>query len=250
MTENKVPEIKPNKHIEYECKQSKFEHVPKLPMRAMILSPSGGGKTVLLQNMILDMYRGCFNIIYIFSPSVDIDHTWKPVKDYIAKEIKPHEREKLYCDNYDPVELEAIIDKQHKVINYLKSQGHTNMFQILIVIDDWADDPSFTRNSKLLHQLYIRGRHQCISTITSTQVYIAISPIVRKHITQLFVFRLRNYGDLEAWIDELSVVYDKKTLHQLYRIATDKSIFLYINLMVDNIHEMFFINFDKQFMIR
>ena len=115
----------------------------------------------------------------MFSPSVDIDHTWKPVKDYIAKEIKPHEREKLYFDNYDPVELEAIIDKQHKLINYLKSQGHTDMFQILIVIDDWADDPSFTRNSKLLHQLYIRGRHQRISTITSTPVYKAISPIVR-----------------------------------------------------------------------
>ena len=68
------------------------------------------------------MYKGCFNIIYIFSPSVDIDHTWKPVKEYIAKEIKPHERENIYFDKYDPVELEAIIDKQHKVINYLKSQ--------------------------------------------------------------------------------------------------------------------------------
>ena len=83
-----VPEIKPVKHIEYERRQSKYEHVPKLAMRAMILAPSGSGKTVLLQNMISDMYRGCFNIIYMFSPSIDIDHTWKPVKDYIAKEIK------------------------------------------------------------------------------------------------------------------------------------------------------------------
>ena len=128
----------------------------------------------------------------------------------------------IYFDDYDPVELEAIIDKPHTVIHFSKAQGHTNMFAILTVIDDWADDPSFTRNSKLLHQLYIRGRHQCISTITSTQVYKAISPIVRKHITQLFVFRLRNYGDLQAWIDELSAVHDKETLHQLCRIATEK----------------------------
>ena len=83
------------KHIEYECKQSKYgDHVPKLPMRSRTLSPSGGGKTVLLQNMILDIYRGCFNRIYTFSPSIDIDHTWRPVKYYIAKELKPHEREK------------------------------------------------------------------------------------------------------------------------------------------------------------
>ena len=49
-------------------------------------------------------------------------------KDYIAKEIKPHEKEKLYFDTYDPVEVEAIIEKQHKVTNYLKLQGHTKVF--------------------------------------------------------------------------------------------------------------------------
>jgi len=251
MAENKAPYIKPVQHREYECKQSKYEHVPKLPMRSMILSPSGGGKTVLLQNMILDIYRGCFNRIYIFSPSVDIDHTWQPVKDYIAKEIKPNEREKIYFDTYDPVELEAIIDKQHKVINYLKSQGHTKMFQILIVIDDFSDDPSFTRNSKLLHQLYIRGRHQCISTITSTQVYKVISPIVRKNLTHLFVFRLRNYADLEGWIEELSAVYDKKTLHQLYRLATDAPHgFLYIDLMQKDKTKMFTMNFQSRLIPR
>ena len=67
MTENKAPVIAPIKHIEYECKQFKYgDHVPKLPMRSMILAPSGSGKTVLLQNMILDIYRGCFSIIYIY----------------------------------------------------------------------------------------------------------------------------------------------------------------------------------------
>ena len=181
MTEQKAPTIIPISLKEFECKQSKYgEVVPKLPMRSMILGPSGSGKGVLLTNMILDIYRGCFDIIYIFSPSVDIDHTWNPVKEYITKEIKPNEKEQIYFDHYDPIELEAIMDKQHKVITYLKSQGHTNMFHILIVIDDFADDPSFTRNSKLLHHLYIRGRHQFISTITYTQVYKVISPILRK----------------------------------------------------------------------
>ena len=41
-------------------------------------------------------------------------------------------------------------------------------------------------------------------------------------MTHLFVYRLRNASDLEAWIEELSGVYDKKTLHQLYTLATDK----------------------------
>ena len=60
MSETKVPTTTLIKHKEFLSKQSAYDHVPKLPMRAMILSPSGGGKTVLLQNMILDIYRGCF----------------------------------------------------------------------------------------------------------------------------------------------------------------------------------------------
>ena len=71
-----TPDIKPIKVKEYEVKQSKYQSCGRLPMRAMICGPSGSGKTILLQNMILDIYKGCFSRIYIFSPSVDIDHTW------------------------------------------------------------------------------------------------------------------------------------------------------------------------------
>ena len=60
----------------------------------------------MLVNMITDIYKGCFNIVCMFSPSVDIDHTWQPVEDYIAKEIKPNEKEKVYFDSYEPAELE------------------------------------------------------------------------------------------------------------------------------------------------
>ena len=102
------------------------------------------------------------------------------------------------------------------------------MFQILVVINDFADSPEFTRHGKLLHELYIRGRHHCISTITSTHVYKVISPILHKHTTLLFVFRLRNVADLEAWIGDLNAVYDKKTLHQLYSLATEApQLFIY-----------------------
>jgi len=242
-----TPKIQPYKHTEFSNKQSTFEHVPKLPMRAMIVGPSGSGKTILLQNMILNIYRNCFERIYIFSPSVDIDHSWNPVKEYIKKEIKPSDKEKCLFDSYEPEELHKIITKQHKVTEYMKSQGKTKLFQILIVIDDWADDPQFTRNSKLLHQLYIRGRHICCSTITSTQVYKAISPIVRKNMTQLFIYRLRNQADLLAIIEEVSAVHNPKVLHELYAVATrDPHSFLYINMMAKSVDDMFFKNFDER----
>ena len=69
----------------------------------------------------------------------------------------------------------------------------------------------------------MRGGHYMISTITSTQVYKQISPIVRKSITNIVIYRLRNYGDLESMIEEMSAIYDiKKTLLQMYHEAVSE----------------------------
>ena len=238
-----APTIKPIALKEYESKQSKYGHCSKLPMRSMMVGPSGSGKTILLQNMVLDIYKDCFSRIYIFSPSINIDHSWNPVKDYIRDHIKPNDRETIYFDNYDASALENIINTQHKVVLYQKEQNHNNIYQIRIIIDDFADSPEFTRQSKLLHQLYIRGRHQFISTITATQVFKAISPIVRKNITDLYVFRLRNYNDLEGIIEEVSALYSKKALHELYKEATSEPYgFLYVKLTAKDKTEMLFKN--------
>ena len=75
-----IPKIEPIKVLEFQVKQSKYEMVGKLLTRAIICAPSGGGKTVLLSNLILDVYRGCFSRVYIFSPSIDIDYTWARMK--------------------------------------------------------------------------------------------------------------------------------------------------------------------------
>ena len=240
-----TPSLKPIELKEHTCKQGHYgDIVHKLPMRSMLVGPSGSGRTVLLTNTILDIYKGCFSRIYIWSPSIEVDNTWRPVKNYIRDNIKPSDREKCYFDSYDPAELEQVVNTQKKVIDYQKEQKHKDVYQILIVIGDFADDTNFTRKSQLLHQLYIRGRHYMISTITSTQVYKQISPIVRKNMTHLFIYRLRNYGDLESTVEELSAVYDKKTLLQTYNEAVDGPYsFLYVNLSSKGKRKMFMTRF-------
>ena len=93
----------------------------------MLVGPSGSGKTVLLTNMILDIYKGCFSRIYTWSPSIEADHTWKPIKDYIRDHIKPGDKEKIYFDSYEASELEAVINTQKKVIEYQKEQKHKDL---------------------------------------------------------------------------------------------------------------------------
>ena len=117
-----APKIHPIKEKCWECTQSKFSQVPKCPLRMLAIGPSGSGKSVALQNMILDIYRNCFSRIYIFSPSIEIDSIWDEVKTYIKKELKPSKDEKYLFDHYDPKDLEHIIDQQYKITEYLKKQ--------------------------------------------------------------------------------------------------------------------------------
>ena len=78
--------------------------------------------------------------------------------------------EKKFISIVMPSELEQVIaiTGSHRLP---KKEKHKDLYQILVVIDDFADDANFTRKSQLLHQLYIRGRHYMSSTITPTQVY-------------------------------------------------------------------------------
>ena len=166
-------------------------------------------------------------------------------ENYIRDHIKPNGRETYCIDSYDPAELEQVMNTQNKVIDYQKEQKHKTIYQILIVTGDFADGTNFTRKFQLLHQLYIRGRHYMISAITSTQVYKQISPIVRKNVTHLFIYRLRNYGDLQSIVEELSAVYDKKTLLQIYREAVGEPYsFLYVNLIQKDKRKMFMTRFE------
>ena len=105
----------------------------------------------------------------------------------------------------------------------MKSNKYKELYQICIIIDDMIDSRSFTHSpASLLNTLYIRGRHLCINTICTSQSYKAISSIVRRNITDIFIFRLRNNSDLEAILDEMSAISDKKNLLEMYRMCTIK----------------------------
>jgi hypothetical protein len=51
---------RPIKTKSYKHQQSAYEHTPTLPTRQLILAPSGNGKTVLLVNQLIDIYKDCF----------------------------------------------------------------------------------------------------------------------------------------------------------------------------------------------
>ena len=247
-----VPIVKPINITDYEFKQSKYEHVPKLPFRSIIVASSTGGKTVLIQNLILNVYKNCFSRIFIFSPSVHNDPTFVEVKKYQREEMKVDDtKEQVYFDEYRPEELENIIDTQRKIIHYMKNTKMKKLYSILIVIDDHADDTKFVRYSKLLHGLFTRGRHDAISVICSTQKYNVLAPIIRLNASSLYIFRLKNATELMSFIEENSAVLDKENLLQMYHTAVGDApySFMYVNMNSKDINTMYYIRFEKAFKI-
>ncbi|CAE7285726.1 unnamed protein product, partial [Symbiodinium sp. KB8] len=99
---------------DYRSKQPSDPAVPKLPSTGVLLGPSKSGKTVALISMILEQYRGCFERIYIFSPSINVDDGWRPVKQYIEETMKvPTDQEQVYFEDWDEAALRQIIRQVH-----------------------------------------------------------------------------------------------------------------------------------------
>jgi GTPase SAR1 family protein len=244
--------VKPAKSDEFTFAQSKHEVLPKIPFRMIIAGPSGGGKTVLLQSMMTSLYKTSsgqcpFERIFIWSPSVNADPAWQPVKRYIREKMKVDDKaEQLYFDKYRPEELEAVITEQKKIVAAQKKRGDRRLFSILICVDDFADSAAFSRRSVLLHELYTRGRHAGISTITSVQRYRSLSPIIRVNATSLIVFRLRNFKEYQAIEEENSAAVSRDDFKAIYDAAVAEPYsFLYIDLTAKSVDSMFYLRFER-----
>ena len=177
-----------------------------------------------------------------------LDHVWDPAKEYIEHKLGVDpQREPYAFERYDPVALGQIVDTQFKLASHMKRQSK-HIYGVLVIVDDMADNPLFCRQEKLLHQLFVRGRHSMISTIVSSQKVVAVAPIIRVNVSALFVFRLRSYQDLDTLLDEFSALVDsKKVLHAIYRAATSERFgFLYVDLMAHDAEHMFFYKFQAR----
>ena len=125
-----------------------------------------------LISMLLGPYKSIYDALYVFSPSVEIDSAWDPVREF-AKGIKQHG---LFSD-WDEKALMQILEEQRGKVKELK-QGKSRkpLPQTLVIIDDFADRHDIMHISgNTLTSLFIRGRHFGVSTWLSSQKLSAIS---------------------------------------------------------------------------
>ena len=260
-----IPIVKPYKTKEYTFTQSNYEAAPRAPFSMVITGQSGSGKTALLSNLILDIYKGCFSRIFIWSSSIDLDPVWTPVKKYIEQDLNVNpEKEKVYFDTFNIDEMQKVLDLQHKINQFQKKSGYNKLYSVLFLIDDFIDQASFAKHNNLLNALYIKARHCGVNIISSSQKYNGLSTTRRTTSRQLIFFKLRNYEEVESVLDELAGVLiskkamsDMKSLHQakqllleIYNVATEEPFsLLFVNLMQPDINKMFVVRFEQYLMI-
>ena len=251
-------QVKVHPHDQWTTRGSPYGEVvlAPTPCRYLIVGPSGSGKSVLLVDFLVRLYKHAFQRVYVFSPSVHIDSAWKPVFKYVEKTLGvDSEREPWASDEWDDEKLKEIVSTQAAVIKEQKRQkAGKELYGIAIIVDDFADDPRIMASragaaagGSMLNTLLVRGRHMQISTFMSVQKMRLAGSILRVNAQAMCIFRLRNRLELDAIIEELSAVYDKNTLMEMYELATREPYsFWYIHLAAKRREDMFFLRFEKR----
>ena len=210
----------------YTCKQSDDENVPKLPTRAILCGASGEGKTHLLSELITKAYKGCFEAIYLWSPSAHIDPAYEDIRKLVETKIKPDYQ--WWFDYYDPEDLQAVIDEQTGIIRLMQEEGRKKMYSIAVIVDDFSDTPAFTRSSKQLWSLFARGRHIFASTFLLSQRWRSLAPICRLNLSVAYLHRMRNTKDPEALAEELGGDRGKEEFLHAYKTAINDEPYSYL----------------------
>lgn len=198
--------------------------------------------------MLLGPYRGIFNEIHVFSPSVDIDSAWAPVKEFAQ-----HLEGSSFHSEWDEGALRDIMERQREKIKKLKdAKTKKPLPQVLTIIDDFADRYDIMHNaSNILTTLFIRGRHFGSSCWLSSQKLTAIASVARVNFRFLLVWRLRNYREIEALMEELSALYPKQILHEFYEaaISDEDHSFWYVNLVAKKKEDMMYVRFEEKMIL-
>ena len=133
------------------------EPFPQTPgANGCFLAPSGMGKTTTLIAMLLGPYSRVFDQIHVFSPSVEVDSAWQPVREF-AKHL---EGSTFHSEWNEPALRQILEDQRAKIKNLKDAKSKKPLPQILTIIDDFADRYDIMHAaSNIFTTLFIRGRH-------------------------------------------------------------------------------------------
>ena len=234
-------------------KQSAHEHMPETPFRLIALGNSGSGKTLTLQNMLLNHYKGVFKAIYLWSPTARLDMGWEPVFRFMKRELGQNpeatdEKEQCVFENFRNDDLVRVINTFSAEIRKLKerrSDRSQELPSICLIADDVADQPEAVRQSNFV-QAFVKLRHMQISTALLSQKWKLLSPTIRINLTAILCWRLRDLREAEEVMHSLSGTYGFKQTWAIYKKCTEEP---YSFMYYDALKNAFYCRFEFRVVI-
>ena len=160
----------------------------------MFIGQTGSGKTHLVLELIEKEYSKHFDYIIIICPTLRENN-----ETYHAKE---------WIKNDDKVWL---VDPKENLYEWIKKLSENLRFlEVLFIIDDIIANKELDKRRKPLLELSISGRHRGHYLWLLTQSYTAIPKNLRKQVKTIFVWYLKERGDLKAIHGENDVLTDEE----------------------------------------
>ena len=148
--------------------------------------------------------------------------------------------------------LGRLLDEQRSICEECRKRK-MKIPQVCVILDDLADRGDILtkrqggNQGSWLVSLATRGRHFGVTWIISSQVLNLVGTVLRKNVRCMCVWRLRNHKEVETLCEELSGVYDAKTLMALYRKATEEPYsFMFIRLDAKTRRDMFWLRWEAR----
>ena len=209
---------------------------------------------MIILNLLLRYYKDQFARIWIFSPSIKLDPQYAPLRKYLESMCN-QDKECLMHEDLDQKVLGKLLDEQ-RVITEQCRKRKIKAPQVCVVLDDLADRGDILTKRQggaqgsWMISLATRGRHFGVTWIISSQVLNLVGTVIRKNVRCMCVWRLRNHKEVEALCEELSGVYDKETVMELYKHATAEPFsFLFVRLDAKTREDMFWLRFEKRLLV-
>lgn len=173
-------------------------HLWKLPFRAVVVAPSGSGKTNFICNLIkvFSDKKGTFRDIHIITRNKD-----EPLYRWLET-ISPS------IIISEGIETIPALDKFDKEYNHL------------VIFDDLV----LEKNQKEIQSYYIRARKLNVSVLYLSQSYFLIPRVIRINSNYLVILKMGGLKDIKAIMTEYNLDMPKEELLELYKKATKQKL--------------------------
>ena len=183
------------KHLLDTAENPNFDlHHLKLPFRAIIVAPSGSGKTNFLVNLLalFSQGKGTFQTINIITRN-------KSEPLYRWLELKS-----------DQIQITENLHTTPSLDKFDKEENH------LVVWDDLV----LSKDLSMVENYYIRARKLNCSVIFLSQSFYKVPKIIRGNCNYMIILKLSGKREVNLILSEFGLGVDKEELLQIYEYAT------------------------------